>query len=91
MKPADIAINKVYTNGKNRFRVVTELRKDCGEWVDVHYADAYRNTKGVMRRVVPTVSFTHSGIHSFAGWCVSEATPGDAAEVLSVLNIKETQ
>lgn len=90
MKPADIAINKVYTNGKNRFRVVTGI-ENIGSWIDIHYADAYRNTKGAMRRVAPLVGFNHSGIYLFAGWCASEATPADRAEVLAVLNIKETQ
>lgn len=90
MNTTDITPGRVYTNGNGRFRVVTGIR-NVGSWIDIDYADAYRNTKGIMRRVAPTASLNHSGIHSFSGWCASDATPGDAAEVLSVLNIKEMQ
>lgn len=86
MKPTDIAANKVYTNGKGRFRVVTDVIMRSG-WSDVHYTAAYRNTKGKMK---PTIAGPdRSGTYSFAAWAIREATAEERAEVLAALNIKE--
>jgi len=89
MKPTDIIPGKVYTNGKNRFRRVTELHKVGGR-IDAHYTAAYRNTKGRMKATVPMMGGgDRSGTDSFAAWAIREATAEERAEVLAALNIKE--
>jgi hypothetical protein len=83
LTPDDIAPGVVITNGRGRYRMVTNFEK-VGAWSGFRYDGAYVNTRGKMKPAAPGFS----GMQSLLAWSTRLATPGERADVIRTLNPK---
>ena len=85
--PADITPGAVVTNGRGRYRLVTEVVA-YDTYSVAYYVGAYTNTKGKM---MPSPRWTEDmrcDVSRLARWSTRLATPGERADVIRTLNPK---
>jgi hypothetical protein len=90
LTPADIVPGVVVTNGRGRYRLVTEVVA-YDTYSVAYYVGAYANTKGKMMPSPRWTDDMRCGVPSIARWSTRLATPGERADVVRALNPKGTE
>jgi hypothetical protein len=87
LTPADITPGVVVTNGKGRFRMVTEVHH-YDTYARAHYAATYTNAKGLMKPAALWTLDVMCDVSHLLLWSTRLATPTERADVIRCLNPK---